>query len=287
MPTVKLAKVRQERLKKKLGVTHPGFRVNVGRFKLEQNWAEHWHEFDTAIRANGQYKYRTASEFALHVTPSELFQRFTMWLIGPYIKPDDQTDEQKEWTERFGDPQNWVNKRATGGWYAPDNVRAMAVSIAQRYDALGAMREVGNKVIAQSLIRAGELANQLDKEYHGRFFSDDLKEGQNYQRAQFYLDMHKQILELQNKAMRMYALSHGINFDDAAALTSLLAGAIQQHQSGVVLPTPQVNAMDNLAQKLGRIAMSKVAAYNLPTPQNMTEEIVDITAEPANKKKVQ
>lgn len=287
MPNVKLASVKQNKIKKKLGVTHPGFKTDVGKFKLEQNWAEHWHTFDTALLANGHYKYGTTKAFALSITPNVLFQRFTMWLTGPYIKPEDQSDEEKQWTERFGNPQHWFDKRATGGWYTPDNVTKLATSLAQRYNALDAMRDVGNQVISKTVVRTSELAAQLDKEFHGRFFADDLDNAKNHERANFYLDLHRQIMDMQMKAMKMYALSYGINFDDAAALTSLLAGALQQHQSGTTLPAPQVAMMDNLASKLGRIAMSKAAAFGLPLPQNMADEIVDITAEPVKKKNVQ
>lgn len=275
--------------KRKLGVTSSSLSSDVGKFKNRENWLEHWNEFNTALDPNGNYKHKKLRTFAKQITANPVFEDFICWFIGERIADEDETEEQKGWRERFGQPQDWHSKRENGGWFTNDNLNKITRTIAARFNALDAMREVGNTLVGQSLARSEKLMTQLDKEMNGRFFIDNLTTKQNEERTQFYIRTHEQLAALQLQALKRYALCHGINFDDVEALTTLLAGAMRVEAGGgsILGVSNQSTVTDQISAKLSKVAMSKIAAYGLPMPENMANDIVDITAEPtpANKKK--
>ena len=264
MASKQLPSVRQPKTKKDIRVW---FRT--------LDWSVLWDKFNNSIDAEGKYEYPSIQSFAKSITTNKYYRAFLHWYLGPV--PEDGEPGESKWSDWCkGGPQGWRRKRATGGWYLAANMRAMTHDIRRRVNALEALREAGNGVTLQSLIRAGQLAEELDAGFKGRMFLDSISFEGNVQRAQQYIALHAQILQLQEKAQELYAKSHGVNFDDMAGLAQLMQAAALNG----ALKGDDANSREKTAlTAFVNMALQKSQKYAMDLPPGAVEVVAEAVTE--------
>lgn len=257
---------------------------DVRVFHRLTNWAQWWEEWFTSIQADGKYLYTTIRGFAKTKTKIKAQEQFIRWYLGPKPeeKPEENTESPYPWC--VSGPLDWMEKRKSGGWFTDSSIRDFGKEIRRRMTALEALREAGNGVTLNSLVRAEQLAQELDRSFKGRMFLDSLSWDANLVRARAYINLHNDILGMKARAQDLYAKSHGVNFDDMSGLTVLLqAAAIGGATSGD-------------EDKRGKAALSSVVdmmlrksqKYDMELPPGAVEVLSEaVEKEHAKKKNVQ
>jgi hypothetical protein len=242
--------------------------TSIPIFFRSVDWAEWWEEFFNAVAQDGSYKYATIKTFVFEKGRNKRQKDFLRWYLGPEV----QEEEVPTGYERYK-PQDWVAKRESGGWFTDENLKALTHGIRVRMNSLEALRECGNKLTLNSVARMEQLARQLDKSFAGRFFLPNLAWGENVQRANAYLQLHKQILSLIDHAQSMYARSHGIDFGNLDGFASLLTASMLHSQTSTDLKIKDRPA--KVLETLTQMTLGKAATYGLALPKEMGEVIID------------
>jgi hypothetical protein len=245
--------------------------TDMRMFFRSTDWAGLWEEWFLSILPNGRYRYYTIKAFAAEKAESLEQYRFLKWYLGP------DTEEPPAWKGIHAKPQGWVEKRRTGGWFAPENLQKFEVEIRRRVNALDALREAGS-ITLHSLVRAEQMAQQIDRAFHGQMFADGQEFKANLQRAQSYIRLQERVQNLKANAQEMYAKSHGVNFDDMSGLVALMSAAAMSGAARVEGPTREEAAVAAVV----RMAMAKASMYNLEIPG----EAVEVMGEEAGKQEV-
>lgn len=262
--------------------------VNMRFYFSHTDWARMWEEWYLGVDQSGGARYPTLSSFINAKAESKEQAEFLWFYLGP--KDKDSEKEQVKYSFATEGPVDWVKRRQTGGWFTGDNIRRISSEISRRMNGLEALQEAGNRVTLHSLVRAGQLARQIDEDFKGVFFLPGLSFGANEARARLYLELQEKALQLQAKAQDLYAKSHGINFDDMAGLERLYAAtamaAQQRAIEGGVVETRENKVLKSLTEMM----LVKHQRYQLPLPPDVEEKIVDVVEadeEPQRRKKVQ
>ena len=153
------------------------------------NWADWYEEFHTSIRANGRYRYKGICSFAKVKAANPFQRKFMIWYLGP------KTEETSPFPWCKAGPQDWFARRKTGGWFTEASVRELGKEVSRRMTALDALRAAGNGITLNSLVRAEQLAQEVDRSFKGRMFLDNLSMSQNLARAEAYVSLHAKILD--------------------------------------------------------------------------------------------
>ncbi len=253
---------------------------NMPMFHRMTNWAELWDEWYLAVDRNGGPKYKYLSVFIEAKAKNEAQHDFMAWFLGPKPK-DDEEESPYKWCSMG--PQNWVEKRKTGGWFTDSSISTMGKEIRRRMTALEALREAGNGITLHSLVRAEQLAQELDRSFHGKIFLDGDSFDKNVKRARTYLELHSQILSMKEKAQDLYAKSHGVNFEDMSGLTVLVQAA---NLSGGSIDEGG-NRNKAALSAVVEMAMKKSQMYDLELPPGSVEVITDAVTKVDKKKGLQ
>lgn len=240
--------------------------TDMREFHSSVDWAEWWEEFYTAITPGGTPLYKTFRKFASAKASNQAQRNFIEYLIGP---PDLFEQVPSLWLK--WKPMDWEEKRATGGWYSDKSIQALSTVIKDQRDAINALRASGNQITLRSLVRFESLAQQLDKEFRGRFFVEGLSYADNLSRANSYLHLHRQIQILQQSAQDMFAKAHGINYA-VDGFQTLLMGMKAAAQETDVTSTRTGKMMSKIIE----MTLSKAATHDIPVPEPMETAIVEI-----------
>jgi hypothetical protein len=243
------------------------------------NWAQWWDEF-IGIKASGRYNWRRTFSFILSKTKKEKEREFLFWYLGPPV-PEGETSPYP-WVE----PQNWIEKRRTGGWFTNTNLRMYSVEIRRRMNALEALREAGNGITLHSLVRAEQLAQELDRSFKGQMFIDSLGFTENVRRTEAYIGLHQQLLALKGQAQELYAKSHGVDFNDMAGLVQLISSAAI-NGTGENANSREKAALNAVVE----MALTKAQKYSMDLPAGavevMGEAVVTVDENDKKRRKVQ
>lgn len=261
-PIVKTTKVPKP-------VTEDGLRdrtkTDMRAYHRVIDWAEWWEEFYLAVKENGTPKYKSYRSFAKAKATNDLQRDFIEYIIGP---PGIFESVPPSW-ETYK-PMDWDEKRESGGWYSDKSLQKLTSEVQKHATALEALAEIGHKFTLRSLMRFERLAQQLDAEFKGRFFVDGLSYGENLQRADKYLQLHKEILRLQSDAQDMYARAHGVNYSIDGFQTLLMG---MRMTSG---DNPEQNRVGKVVNKIIEMTLTKSTTHDVPLPESMTNAIVAI-----------
>jgi hypothetical protein len=234
------------------------------QFHKSLDFSELWQEFYLALKPSGTVKYRSMYNFVNQRPHWTAVQKdFMHWLLGPEEPVDEvMVTKYGSWYE----PQNWDQKRATGGWYSEAALREYGKSVRDKIDALDSLRAAGNNVTVNSLLRVEKLMQQLDTEFGGRFFVDTLSAKANAERAVLYVRLHKQLLDMMDHAQDIYAKSHGISFNDMSGFERLLAAQLMTRNADV-----KVDNGRKVLEKLIDMTLEKSVKYDTPMPEGVKE----------------
>ena len=249
--------------------------TDMRKFFRTTNWADVWEDWFLAVDTSGRRKYNSIRSLAKAHCKSPRQRAFMEYYCGP--SKDSDPDAKRRYAY-IAEPQDWVEKRRAGAWYAAETIDEHKKSIQARMNALDALRESGNKVTLNSLVRAEKLAQKLDEEFGGTFFAPGLTLEQNADRAKQYLQLHSQILALQSKAQTMYALAHGINFNDMGGFANLLTGAAMAQQLSEQGANKKKSKTDVVLEEVIKMTLNKAAKFNLPLPEDQSALIVETSA---------
>lgn len=248
-------------------------------FYRTTNWAEWWDTWYAATNKDGGPKYKNLRDLVKVIASNDAQRVFTAWFLGP--QQDDGEASPYKWCSPG--PQDWSKRRREGGWFTDASIKGLGREICRRMTALEALREAGNGVTLNSLVRAEQLAQELDRSFNGRMFLTDLTFDQNMRRAREYVALHKEILSMKAQAQDLYAKSHGVNFEDMSGLTVLLQAA---SQSG-----GNIDAGNNRNQAalsaVVEMALAKSKMYDLELPAGAVEVMSDAAVKSDRKKGVQ
>lgn len=239
-------------------------------FHRMTDWAELWDEWYSAVNRDGGPKYKYLSKFIEVKSRNDAQRDFMRWFLGPR---KEEEESPYKWCSMG--PQDWVEKRRTGGWFTDASMGAVSKEIRRRLTALEALREAGNGITLHSLVRAEQLAKEVDRSFNGTMFLEGAKFENNVRRAHAYLELHRQILNMKAQAQDLYAKSHGVNFDDMSGLTVLLQAA--NNNGGSIDEGTNRNRAAMTA--LLDMAVQKSLKYDLELPPGA----VEVMGEAANK----
>lgn len=242
---------------------------DIRQFHKSLDFAALWQEFYLALKPNGSLLWQTVRSFITKYPGWSAVQRdFMYWLLGPETPiDDDMVRVYGSWYE----PQNWDEKRRTGGWYSEEAIRDYSKSIRDKIDALDSLRAVGNGVTVNALVRVERLMQQLDKEFGGRFFIESLTPKANAERATLYVRLQKQLLDMLDQAQEIYAKSHGISFNDMSGFEKLLAAQLMTRNVEV----KQDNGR-KVMEKLIEMTLEKSVKYDTPMPEGVKETALTV-----------
>jgi hypothetical protein len=249
----------------------------MGMFYRVTDWAELWEDWYLSLSPDGSYKYKSIKFFALAHGKSKQQRIFLRWYLGPNLDGDQPTPYPAIPSVHS---QDWAKRRRDGGWFTEDNLKKFGSEIRRRVNALEALREAGG-ITLQSLIRAEQMALQIDKAFNGQMFIGGAAFEVNLHRAKSYIALQAQVQELKEKAQDMFAKSHGLNFNDMAGLTALMtAGAMNTQRDSQSQGERALSAVV-------RMALEKAKKYDLELPPGSVEAIVDEEEKVVSRKKVQ
>lgn len=254
----------------------PFLQRGVKQFWISADWPDLWEQFYMTLADSGTFKYRSVREFAKVVSNNDEQRAFLEWYLGP--KAEKQEDDPGYARFKFvggGHPQDWKKKRETHGWYTRDGLKQLARTITSKQNALEKMAEAGDQITLQSFQSSAILLERLDREFQGRFFIDSLNMAQNVARSRVYLGLRKQIIAQLSETQRLYALSHGYNYEDMEGFSHFIAASINL---SVQNTEAKKTGTEKLLSSLVQMTLRKAAAHNLPLPAEMDEKILEAVA---------
>jgi hypothetical protein len=244
--------------------------TDMRRFHATLDFSELWQDFYLSLRPSGTPRYKSIRGFVNSKAGwGEKQKDFMYWLLGPEEPVDTAMSQQYKWCS----PQDWEEKRSTGGWYSEQSLRDYGKSVRDKIDALESLRAAGNNVTINSLVRVEYMMQQLDKEFGGRFLVETLSAKANAERASLYVRLQKQLLGMLDQAQDIYAKSHGINFHDMSGFESLLTAQML---------TRRVEAKEDngrkVMEKLIDMTLEKSLKYDTPMPEGVKETALAVLA---------
>jgi hypothetical protein len=239
------------------------------------DFAELWDDFYLSVKPNGYPKYGSIRNFVGRQLWSDPHKDFMYWLLGPAEPRDAAMETKYPWAL----PQDWEEKRRTGGWYSEDSLKEFGKNIRGKIDALESLRAAGNGVTVNSLLRIERLMQQLDKDFQGRFFVDGLDLKENAARATLYIKLQERLLVMLDKAQDIYAKSHGINFHDMSGFEQLLAAQLLTKHA----ETSQSKGRQVMEQFID-MTLEKSMKYNTPLPEGLKETTLAVVRKDHTKK---
>lgn len=250
-------------------------KTDMKRFYRSVDWLAWWEDFYLGLTSAGTPKYRGVREFAKSKAENDVQKDFIEYYIGPTVPIE---EVPKDW--KFVEPQDWLQKRKTGGWYAPKTLQAISQQITKANQSLEAMQEIGHKFTVKMLARYASLMDQLDAEMGGHFFSPDLNMQDNRRRAGMYVRLHREILTLMEKAQDLYAKNHGVNYM-MDGISQLMLGA--KMNDALAGGDPQQNRIKGVVNKIIDMTLTKSTTHDVPLPDEMTEQITALVPAVKNK----
>ena len=257
----------------------------VQTFYRYANWSDLWDQWYLSLAENGLFKYRTILAFAKAITANREQRLFIEWFLGP--KDSDNELEKasietgrKKYYFVGGGPQDWKTKRDDHGWANKAAIRQISKAITQKQNALEKMSEAGDQVTLTAFLGSSHLLQQLDREFQGRFFVQEHTWEQNIKRAEKYLSLREKVLNQLDKTQKLYALAHGVNYDDMEGFSHFVAATLTLSAGGAEKQT----GMEKLLSSLTQMTLTKAAKHQIKLPGEIENKIIDVVAE---KSKVQ
>lgn len=259
----------------------------VQTFYRYANWAELWDKWYLSINERGTYKYRSILAFAKAVVSNREQRLFLEWFLGPKDSTNEYQQEQIEAGKKKyyfvgGGPQDWFSKRENHGWYTKENIRLLSKSITQRGNALEKMAAAGDEITLQAFLGSSNLLEKLDQTFQGRFFIDELNWDQNLKRAQKYIELRDQLLSQLDRTQKLYALAHGVNYDDMEGFSHFVAATLTLSAGGAEKQT----GMEKLLSSLTQMTLTKAAKHQIKLPGEIENKVIDVVAEQKTRKGV-
>lgn len=254
--------------------------TDMRMFYRSIDWAAYWEEWYLGVdEKTGKKKYTTIFQFASAKSHSREQRKFLEWYLGPVQKDGVVYDKEKTYCSFAGTPVDWAEKKKNNGWFTDTNLKLFGKEITRRMNALDALREAGNSLTLHSLVRAENLAQQIDVAFQGTMFLPDLPLHENINRANAYVNLQRDVLALKEKAQELYAKCHGVNFNDMHGLVELMtattmAASIEAAKTGRTF-TKEEAAVSSLV----KMVVAKAGRYNLPLPEGAEGQIIDAVAE--------
>lgn len=261
--------------------------TDMRRFFHSLNWKELWTEWFTELSPSGSLKYRTVGQFARAKTRNTAQKEFLQWYIGP--KKD--LDELKaKYPFIIDGPQDWVEKRETGGWIPEDEYKKIVKKYGEiGQNALQAMQKVGDTLILNCMLRWDWLGKKVDEGFRGGLFLPNLSFAENVARVKLLFGLASKVNQEQIHLFKEgYAKAYGVNFDDLDGVQALMtASAMVSQQAGKHVQS----GVEKFVQMMSEMALYKSATYGNPLPPEVEQKAIDIGGEEikteSNKKKVQ
>lgn len=249
--------------------------TDMRSFFWRTDWGAWWEDFHLGLNERGGFKYRRLVSFIKVKSKSQQQKTFLNWYLGPKEPGWEKLPEAERYKWVTGGPVDWVERRKTGGWFHEVSLKKVMSEIARRSNAYEKMAEAGDKMTLPALVRAEKMAQMVDEAFRGEAFLPSLSFDQNMERAGKYLSLHERVQSLRGRALKLYALSQGINFDDMSGLVQLMtasamAAAQRQAVDGIEAPTTGGRALKAMVE----MALFKAAQHNLPLPEGAEDQIV-------------
>lgn len=257
--------------------------TDMRRFFQSLNWKELWTEWFTELDPSGSLRYRTVGQFARAKSRNPVQKEFLQWYLGPKKDPD-------EWKDKYPfvtGPQDWIEKRESGGWVSDEELKKIAKQYGKiGQDALEAMKQVGNTLILNCMLRFDWLGKKLDEGLRGGLFLPNLSFAENVARIKLFFGLAAKINDEQVKLFKEgYAKAYGINFDDMQGVQALLTAASMSSQH-----VDKKSLTDEFFEQIMRMSVQKHVKFDMPLPDQMQQKVIDVgtkESEVPDKKKVQ
>jgi hypothetical protein len=246
-------------------------------FHRSQDWIALWEEFYLTIDTTGRHRYRSVAAFAREKGTNVAQKEFLKWYLGPF-DPESELNEKFKWTK----PLDWENKRATGGWYTDENLKAATKEVRSKMDALSALKEAGS-VPLRFLYRLDKLSQKLDQAFLGELFVPGKSEADNLARTRCYFGLIDHLLKMSGEAQQLYAKSLGIDFANLEGFGMLMAASASVQTDN----TKATSRLSQAMEEMMAMAMAKEARYGNIMPEELTRKLIDVAAVPVKKEKTQ
>lgn len=238
---------------------------DMRRFRASLDFSALWQDFYYAVKANGMRKYKHSQAFVVMQGWTYEQEQFMTWLLGG--------EDNDAMTQKYPNcaPQNWDEKRDSGGWYSEKALKEYGKSVRDKIDALESLRAAGNHVIINSLVRVERLMQQLDNDMGGKLFLPELGAKANAERATLYVNLHAKLINMLNQANDIYAKSHGINYNDMSGFESLIAAQLLTRA-----PEKTQDKGRQVLEKILDMTLEKSVKYDTPMPDGIRETALTV-----------
>ena len=246
---------------------------DMRRFHMSVDWADWWEHFYLDVGPSGAHKWKNTRSFAKGHAVNDKQYQFILYATGSPKEGEGAPEEFK-----FVEPMSWLEKRRTGGWYAPKSFELISKQISTKMDALEALRESGATVTINSLVRMERMAEQVDREFGGTFLDEALSFPQNRERARLYVELHERILRMHAISQDLYAKSHGINLQNDS-LAQIVTGATMAFQAGLTargIGTSQRGRAEKIIGKVIDMTFEKATTHAIALPEEMTKKVAEV-----------
>lgn len=253
-------------------------------FYKSTDWVSLWEDFYLTLDTNGLYFWKNIYWLAQKhgKTPEE--RKFLCYYLGPPCYDDALNDRYS-----FCQPQDWQNKRETGGWYNDESIKQAAKLVKAEMDSFGTIREAGTQVTLPILVKISRLSEQIDAAFEYKPFLDPSKP-ENLVRAQRYFDFQERAADLHERYTTLFAKQNGINFEDFGSYQQVTLTQLKiKEQAGSKDDSYRTLMGRKVQEIVGQISTDhaeKAAIYDLPLSQVEHAAAVAVEADMQKKKKV-
>jgi hypothetical protein len=242
-----------------------------------------WEDFANSFNKNGTPEFKTAWSFVCKKTKIDWQRKVLYWLIGPAVVVE------KGQRPEFNLPQyDWEEKRKKGFWYSSGNIEALKQDINSKASAYEAVRQAG-KVNVTTIVRLNNLLEQLEDEFGGRLMLPGLSMKENALRAQLYMNLVTQVINLSSNAQLMYARTQGLDLERLDAFFAMFGN--QMGRTAAMLMGSSTadqgaeNPLRSQFEKVVNLVTNKATEFNLPLPNDLAAAIKETTVEAKIQKK--
>ena len=246
------------------------------------DWRELWEKWYLTLAPNGLYQYVTVRQFVLglEVATNDVQREFLIWYLGPIGK-----EAPKDQDYSFIDtPQDWIQKRETGGWISDKTKSAYGRFVTQKLNVLQRMEEVGQQALLHDVFRAEQAAAQIDKDFAAGLSLRNFSAAENTARTEKYFDLQERAQRWKAKAFHLWLNSMGINMEQLDGLTQLMAGVAML--SKVTAPESQEKSnMERIVESLTQSALLKAHRFKGELLAEMQGKLIEASATPIEEPK--
>lgn len=242
-----------------------------------------WEDFANSFNKNGTPEFKTAWSFVCKKTKIDWQRKVLYWVVGPAVVVE------KGQRPEFNLPQfDWEEKRKKGFWYSSESIEALRHDINAKASAYEAVRQAG-KVNVTTIARLDGLLKQLEDEFGGRIMLPNLSMKENSMRAQLYMTLVSQIVNLSSNAQLMFARTQGLDLERLDTFFQMFGSQMGKTAAMLMGNTAVAETTEHPLRKqfeqVVNLVTNKATEFGLPLPNDLAAAIKETTVEAKIQKK--